>query len=39
MNQTMTVSFDETFESLIIPRPAGCRTCGLVGHDYEVLDN
>ena len=36
MNQVMT--FGETFESIIIPRPTGCRTCGLMGHDYETLE-
>jgi len=37
MNQLTTVSFEETLESIILPKPTGCRTCGLMGHDLEAL--
>ena len=33
MNQLTTLNFDENF---IPPTPAGCRTCGLMGHDLEL---
>jgi len=37
MNTITTLSFDESFESIIAPKPTGCRTCGLMGHDFEAL--
>jgi hypothetical protein len=35
MNQLTTVSFEKTIESIIVS-PTGCRTCGLMGHDFEL---
>jgi len=37
MNQLTTLTFEETLESVIAPKPTGCRTCGLLGHDIEGL--
>lgn len=37
MNQLTTLTFEETLESIVISKPTGCRTCGLLGHDVEGL--
>jgi len=35
MNQLPTLNLEQALESIIIPKPTGCRTCGLLGHDLE----
>ena len=35
MNQLTALNFEGTFESIITPKPTGCRTCGLLGHDLD----
>jgi len=37
MNQLTTLTFEEALESIIVTKPTGCRTCGLMGHDLEGL--
>jgi hypothetical protein len=37
MNPLSTLTFEETLESIVLPKPTGCRTCGLMGHDLEGL--
>jgi hypothetical protein len=37
MNQLTTLSFEQTLESIILPTPTGCRTCGLMGHELDGL--